>query len=217
MMIFDPEIKNDIMKSNLVILSMIVLLASPGVNAQKWRLNVSAGVDNAAGAIAGTTGGIISSRVGVGGGLDLEMNCSETVSLQLGAHYTQQGFGVSNDDGDAASMRIDVITVPLLLRLKASKSLYFLAGPQFGFVIDGKVKSNGSPEQDVKDMLASTDYYAVFGAGYRFTNNIFIDARYHYGFNNMADELGPDQELKNRYLSFRLGYSFPLGGGMKKK
>lgn len=205
------------MKSYLSLLLTAFLLTSADVDAQQWRLNVSTGIDYAKAAIAGVTDGPIASRVGLGGGLDLEMDCSPVVSLQLGAHYTQQGFGVAKEDGSAASARFDVITIPLLLRLKATPNLYFLAGPQFGFVIGAEVTTNGSPEQDVKDQIADNDYYAVFGAGYRFANNVFIDTRYHYGFNNMAKDLGVDQYLKDRYFSFRVGYSFPLGGASKKK
>jgi hypothetical protein len=197
------------MKPYLSLLLTIFLLTSGGVKAQKWRLNTSAGIDNAVGTYAGTTGGLVTARIGAGGGLDLEMNCSPVVSLQLGVHYTQQGFGLAND-GDAASIRLEVVTMPLLLRLKATKSLYFLAGPQVGLVIGGQLKSTIEPTRKLSDAPRNIDYYGVLGAGYRFDNNIFIDTRYHYGVNDMSKTIGTSTDIRNRYFSFRVGYSFPL-------
>lgn len=207
------------MKPYLSFLLTVFLLTSVGVNrvnAQQWRLNVSAGIENAKGAVAGISNGPVTARTGLGGGLDLEMNCSPVVSLQAGVHFAQQGFGVAKGD-DIASARFNTITGSLLLRLKATKNLYFLAGPQFGYVLDAKSTPNGMPEYDMGDFINKQDYYAVFGTGYRFNNNIFVDARYQYGFNNMAKDLGPDAIIKNRTLSLRLGYSFPLGGASKNK
>jgi len=197
------------MKINFSLLLILFFLASSGVNAQKWRLNASGGIDVSEGAVGGTSGGIVTARIGVGGGFDLEMNCSPVVSVQLGVNYSQQGYGVAKESGDVGIGAINYVTVPLLLRLKATKNVYFLAGPQVGILVTAKNKENGEPVVDAKDFLASTDYYAVLGAGCRFNNNVFIDARYQYGFNNIADKIG--QNLTNRYFSFRVGYSFPLG------
>lgn len=203
------------MKPYLSLLCTFFLLSSVAANAQQWRLNVSAGIENAKGAIAGISNGPVTARTGLGAGFDLEMNCSPVVSVQLGAHYSQQGFGVVNDDA-IASATFDVITVPLLLRLKATNNLYFMAGPQFGLVVKAISNTNGLPKTDISEIIPGNDYYAVFGAGYRFNNNIFIDTRYQYGFNNMAENLGEDQNLKNRVLSLRVGYSFRLGASKKK-
>jgi hypothetical protein len=198
------------MKISFTSLLIIFLFASVGVNAQKWRLNLSGGIDAASGTVAGTSGGIVASRIGVGGGLDLEMNCSPVVSVQLGVNYSEQGYGFAKENADAATAELSYVTIPVLLRLKATKDVYFLAGPQVGILLSAKSNISGSPAEDSKSALESIYYYAVIGAGFRFPNNIFVDARYHYGFNNVIKD-SPENEVTNRYFSFRLGYSFPLG------
>lgn len=200
------------MKKNLILSFLFIIAAASGAMAQNLRLGVAGGIDASKIAISGASGGPINYRTEPAGGLSLEAVISPVFSVQLEANYSAQGAGVIQDDGSTAgSFQFSYITVPLMAKLYGNRQLSFFAGPQIGFLLSAKSKASGDPETDVKDMLKSTDFYAVFGSEYRFTNGVFVGARYSVGLSNMIEDESTNTELKNRYFSFRVGYSFALG------
>jgi len=180
--------------------------------AQKFRLGIAPGIDASRMAISGASGGPLVYRTEIGGGLFAEAMISPTFSVQLEANYAPQGAGVINADGSTAgSYQLNYITIPLLAKLYGNRNLSFFAGPQLGILLDAKSKSSGDPETDLKEQIESTDFYGVFGAEYRFTNGVFVSGRYNVGLSNVIKDKTTDTEIKNRYFSFRVGYSFSLG------
>jgi hypothetical protein len=193
---------------SVLFMSTLVIVS----NAQKIRLGVAPGVDAARMAISGASGGPLVYRTEVAGGLFAEAVISSTFSVQLEANYSTQGAGVINEDGSTAgSYQLNYITIPLLAKLYGNRNLSFFAGPQIGILLDAKTKSSGDPEVDIKEQIESTDFYGVFGAEYRFDNGVFVSGRYNVGLSNAIKDKSTDTEIKNRYFSFRIGYSFALG------
>lgn len=180
-------------------------------NAQSFRLGIAPGIDAARMAISGASGGPLVHRTEVAGGLFAEGVISSTFSVQLEVNYSTQGSGVINADGSTAgAYKLDYVTIPLLAKLYGTRNLSFFAGPQLGILLDAKTKSSGDPDVDVKDQIESTDFYGVFGAEYRFNNGVFVNGRYNVGLSNVIKDKTTNTEIKNRYFSFRVGYSFSL-------
>lgn len=199
------------MKRSFLLCSMFTLLSASIVTAQNLRLGVSGGIDAAKMALSGGSGGPINHRMDLAGGLSFEAGLSSIVALQIEANYSPQGAGVVSDDGSSAgSYQMNYLTVPLLVKLSGSPRLSFYAGPQVGFLLSAKTKSSGNEDTDIKDQLNSTAFYAVFGGEYRFANGVFLSGRYSLGLNNAIEDESSNTEIKNRYLSFRIGYSFAL-------
>jgi hypothetical protein len=189
----------------------VILIAVMTANAQKFRAGIHAGVDIATLRISNATGGPLKKKTDLTGGLSFEALISSTFSAQLEVNYSQQGTGVIADDGGTAgSYNLNYITIPLLAKLHANKNLSFYGGPQIGLLTSAKVKSSTDETQDVKDLLESTDFYAVLGSQYRFDNGVFVDGRLHLGTQGLAKEASTGN-LKNQYFSVRIGYSFDLG------
>jgi hypothetical protein len=181
-------------------------------NAQSFRIGVSPGIDAARMNISGAGGGPLVYRTELAGGLFGEAVISPVFSVQLEANYSPQGAGVINADGSTAgSYQLDYVTIPLLAKLYGTRNLSFFAGPQLGILLDAKTKSSGDPDTDVKDQIESIDYYGVLGAEYRFANGVFVSGRYNVGLSNVVKDETSNTEIKNRYFSFRVGYSFSLG------
>lgn len=176
-------------------------------NAQKIRVGVHAGIDAARFRISGVEGGPLKYKSELTGGVSVEAAFSPIVGVQLEGNFSQQGTGLINDDGaNALTYSLDYITVPVLLKLAATPQLSFHAGPQIGFLLSGHQRNISNPGQDdIKDQLEKTAYYAVFGSEYRFNNGVTIGARYNSGL-GMINKVG--SEIRNTYFSFRLGYSF---------
>ena len=207
---------NNMKMQKTSILAAFILLISAAVNGQNLRFGLSAGVDVSRLALSGASGGPVVNKTNVAGGLSFEAMISSNFGIQLDASYSSQGAGVIYDDGSTSgSYQLDYITIPVVAKLYGTKNLSFVVGPQVGFLIKANTRSTGNPDVDVKDQLENIDFYAVFGTEYRFNNGIFVSGRYHLGVSNLVKDETLNQDLKNRYLSFRIGYSFPLGGTKK--
>lgn len=192
-----------------VVMAMFIITSA---TAQNLQFGVSGGIDAARLVLSGATGGPLKYKNDLTGGLSLEAGINNNFGVQLEVNYSRQGTGVVAEDGSTAgSFNLDYVTVPVVIKLYGSPRLNFFAGPQVGFLLSAKSKQQNAAEQDVKDQFKSTDFYAVFGAEYKFANGIFVNARYNLGLSNIVDEDAlPDSEFKNRYFSFRLGYAFKL-------
>ena len=194
-----------------IVLSLLfVTIGLVSLKAQSLNLGIYTGVDAARFRISGAEGGPLKYKTELTAGASLEAGFSSLFSLQLEANFSQQGTGLIQDDGSTAgSYGLDYITVPLLAKLHATPNLSFYAGPQVGFLIAARVKSSTAPTQDVKDLLESTDFYAVLGTEYKFNNGVFLGARYNLGTQNLV-KATTTGDLKNAYYSFRIGYNFSL-------
>jgi hypothetical protein len=192
-----------------VVMAMFIITSA---TAQNLQFGISGGIDAARLALSGATGGPIKYKNDVAGGLSLEAAISSNFGVQLEANFSRQGTAVIADDGSSAgSYNLDYITLPVVIKLYGTPRLNFFAGPQVGLLLSAKSRVQGSPEEDVKDQFKSTDFYAVFGAEYKFANGIFVNARYNLGLSNIIDEDAmTDSEFKNRYFAFRIGYAFKL-------
>ena len=201
------------MKKAIILLTLVSFVSL--VSNAQLRFGVAPGMSMARIAIAGATGGPLKYKPGLDGGLFLEARLSDNFTIQPEANYSMQGTSVIASDGSTAgSYQFDYLTIPVLVKMYATKQLNFFAGPQIGILLSAKTKSSTSADVNVKSQLKSTNMYAVFGAEYCFANGVFISSRYNLGMQNIAKT--GTTELKNKYLSFRIGYSCPLGGSTKK-
>ncbi|MGZ5263646.1 MAG: outer membrane beta-barrel protein, partial [Kaistella sp.] len=80
------------------------------------------------------------------------------------------------------------------------------AGPEFGFLVSSKAKGSGVTV-DVKDEMNSFDFGVGLGAGYYFTPNFGLTARYVAGFTDVVKD-NPDDAVKNNVFQVGLAYKF---------
>jgi hypothetical protein len=199
------------MKKHFLSVVMVMLTFSM-LHAQNSSVGITGGIDASRMAVAGASGGPLKYRTDLTGGIFFENAFSSNIGIQVEANYSAQGTGLISDDGSTiGSIRVNYITLPVLLKFYGSQRLSFFAGPQVGFLISAKTKTNGQEETEVDDQFKKTDFYAVFGGEYKFASGFFINARYNVGITNVVDEDElPENEFKNRYFSFRVGYAFKL-------
>ena len=99
------------------------------------------------------------------------------------------------------------LTLPFMAKFfPLSNGLYLELGPQFGFLMSKKDKLDGSEIQNFYDSGNKTFDFAVLGGiGYRFSNDVFVDARYIHSFTDTNDHYTGG---KNRNIQISLGYLF---------
>lgn len=113
---------------------------------------------------------------------------------------------------------LDYIEVPLLVKFSfipvgPIKPVIF-AGPSFGYLVKAKGKyteSGTSVTEDLKDEFKSTETAAVFGVGVDFKLPVIkltVDARYHLGISNIAEETYWEGTAKNKGFSVMVGVGF---------
>ncbi|HEX2629749.1 MAG TPA: porin family protein [Chitinophagaceae bacterium] len=202
------------MKKTILLLS-ISLFALMAVNAQH-RFIITPGLNIAKSDISPVgDGSDLKSKIGFDGGIGAEFSFSKYFSIQPEVNFSMQGVK-GEGNGSETIISLNYITVPVLAKVKPAPGFSILAGPQIGFLTSANSKITNEPKQDLKDLLKSTDIFGVFGIEYQFPIGVFVGVRYQLGFTDIIDEeIGT--ELKNRSFTFRAGYSFPLGGAVKKK
>lgn len=117
----------------------------------------------------------------------VDFGLSETVSLRTELQWSAEG-------GKEEDLRADFIQLPILLRLAVSERLSFGVGPQ----VNLKTWKN-------RDSFSTFAFSGVVGAEYMITDELFVDARYSYGFTNILDEDLTTDEAKNHVMQFGFG------------
>lgn len=186
----------------LVFVSAWIVVTS---TAQRFRAGLSSGIDASRMAFNEAGGTPLAYKNKLAGGIFTEAVLSKVLSVQAEANYSPQG-NAAIDGQNSRSLNFNYITFPLMLKLYGTKNIAFIAGGQFGILMDAKSKLNNDPAVNYKSRLKSKDYYAIFGVEYCFENGVFAGCRYHDGLTDIA--LPPAPNFHNRYFSFRIGYSF---------
>jgi len=144
---------------------------------------------------------------GFDGGALLEIGVASKFKLQPEVNYSI--IGVELNDGEReATIKLRYVDVALLAKLGVCNKVNLFAGPQVGFLTWAKRDSSFTSEIiDLKNDFKNHDYGLVFGAEYKFNSHLFLSGRYYHGLYNVAESWN-DFVLRNRYLSFRIGYIF---------
>ena len=201
------------MKTNLIVTLTFILLTSVSANAQH-RFGISPGLSLANIYITQDLGSVDKkSKPGFDGGVFAEFNVSPMFAVQPEINYSMQGVKLTDATGKAF-FNFNYLTVPVLAKVKPVKGLGIFAGPQLGILLSANTKDATGKKTDVKDMLESTDFYAVLGIEYQLPSGFFAGVRYNIGFQKVIEDSG--EYLKNRYASIRVGYSMPLGVAKKQ-
>lgn len=180
---------------SLLFLSMSILV----VEAQGVALGIKGGVNFANQEIETIN---TDSRTGFHGGIFASLMFSETLGLQPEVLFSSQGSKLELNNFDDVKNEFNYITIPLLLKIKATDIINLYLGPQIGFLTSATRNS-----ENVKELYKTSDFSAVFGAGLELFKRLELGARYNLGLSNINDsdpELN-EIEIKNRMFQIYVG------------
>ncbi|MFB3389006.1 porin family protein [Flavobacterium sp. LAR06] len=199
-----------------IIMTAAAVMAFAFSNAQETKFGVKGGVN-----FANLTGDTedASLKVGFHVGGFAEIKVSDKFSVQPELLYSTQGakFDESGEGFDIENkLNLSYLNIPVMAKFYVAEKFSLEAGPQIGFLLSAKAKSEGtdegitlSAEEDVKDSFESIDFGVNFGAGYDFTENLSAGVRYNLGLSNIAKtEDGDDFKMNNSVFSLSVGYKF---------
>lgn len=117
----------------------------------------------------------------------VDYGISETFSILAELQYSAEGAA---DE----TLRADYIQLPILFRFSLGEFFTVGAGPMVSLKTWGK-----------EDGFSTFAFSGVAGLEYMINDELFIDARFHYGFTNILDEDLTTQEAKSTTIQFGFG------------
>jgi hypothetical protein len=115
------------------------------------------------------------------------------------------GQGASDTKEGGGRIKLDYITLPVLAKFPIAKNLSLEAGPQVGFLISGKYKTNDSNEKIPG--LKTIDFGLDAGLEYELNNGVFFQARYNLGLTDIG-YAGDNNRASNSVIQFSIGKQF---------
>lgn len=163
------------------------------------------------------------SKIGFNAGVFMNAPLAENFSIQpevlyndLGSKVTRSTEILGNTYSADYSRNLGYISVPVMFQYNATPAFYLEAGPQFGFLVSAKDKfknsTNGSLDNATivaldKDDFNTFDFGIGLGAGYYFTPNLGLTARYTAGLSDIIKD-NPGDSVKNNVFQVGLAYKF---------
>lgn len=159
------------------------------------------------------------SKIGFNAGLFMNAPIAENFSIQPELLYSQMGEKydqVIAGTTYARSRHLDYVTLPIMFQYNATPSFYLEAGPEFGFMVSAKNKFTNetanttiSESSNYKDDLNTFNAGIGLGAGYYFTPNVGLTARYVAGLTDIyKDGQNSGDAVKNNVFQVGLAYKF---------
>jgi len=195
-------------KKAILLGAMISLLAS-GVFAQDFHFGLQAGanVSSLTGEDVATAvgGGSLSNKIGLVGGVVLQLDLSAMFAISLEPYYTQKGI-LTSSGGSETTLDLSYVEVPLMLKyyiplgpVKPS----IQAGGSLSFNTLAQAVQDG--DSDPLDDISSTDVGVIAGVGLDI-DKFFINVRYEIGLTNVSTD--PAILIQNGTLSAMIGCFF---------
>jgi hypothetical protein len=171
------------------------------------QVGVDAGIAVSRGSYSPSVG--LDRRVygGFDGGVLFEIGLTRRIMIQPEINLSMIGVELNNGQKEA-TIKLRYITIPVLLKVNVSGNLNLFAGPQIGYLLQARRDSSFTNELiDMRYQFKNEDFGITFGVEYKFSRHFFLRAGGTYGICQIAEN-DEDFEMKNRYLSFRIGYIF---------
>lgn len=144
-------------------------------------------------------------KAGINIGFFVAVRLAPNLDLQPEYAFSQMGGDVKATN---TSYYFNYLSMPVLLKYKAHKNIFLIAGPQFDMLIGAKKSVNGSST----DITHDTEERSIgFTAGleYQFVQSFFVGARYMHGFNHIGlGQRSSIQEFKYELAQITVGVRF---------
>lgn len=192
----------------LFLVGAVALFGATSLNAQQFGIKAGMNMTNVSNSDQiGTalSGADAKGKIGFHAGLFMNAPIAEGFSIQPELLYNSKGVKFTYS-GQDANWHLDYLSVPVMFQYNATPQFYLEAGPELSLLLSSKMKGQGSTV-DLKDNTNGFDFGLGLGAGYYFTSNVGLTARYVAGFNDIVKDNDGDA-LKNSAFQLGLAYKF---------
>ena len=129
------------------------------------------------------------------------------IGIQPELLFSRQGSNFQFNSGSGEA-NFDYINIPIILKLYTVAGINLQAGPQFGFLSGGEVKSTiqgVTSVQAAKDAYKGSDFALALGLGWDLPFGLTLDARYNLGLSKINDGTNAP-ESKNQVFQISAGF-----------
>lgn len=144
-------------------------------------------------------------RTSVHLGLVSEIVVSDKFSLQSELLYSGQGSSDGRVQGFSRN-KLSYLTLPIMGKFAVTEGLSFQAGPQIGFLLSAKNKTDTSNDK-IKD-IKTLDFGICAGLEYDFSSRYFIQGRYNLGLSDTGISGDSNKRVANSVFQISIGYLF---------
>ncbi len=193
------------------------------------KFGLKAGVNLSSLSDLESPGYTLSSRTGLNIGGYLNVNFNEKFVFQPEILYTTQGIiqnQVVSGTNIEITYKLDYIAVPLMIKFYPTPKFNLEFGPQLAFIVNKEIQGKGNgqtvnfemdsffQQNNIKLKTNTFDLGLNFGLGFEIVKGLNLNGRYSIGTTKVfegADNLdknGNQASVRNKVLSFGLGYTF---------
>ena len=150
--------------------------------------------------------------VGLVGGAYVNWRLAGRLDFQPEVLVGEQGSAIGSDVADA-KIKLDYVTVPLLVRYRLSSSgggLAIYGGPSLAIKFRARASAEfggNTVTTDISDQIETMDYGVAVGAMYE-RGRYSIDGRYTFGLANINAAEDNPATVKNRVFTALVGVRF---------
>ena len=203
-----------------IVCAVMVILAGGASTAvaQERQVGAKAGV-NAASLAGDGSDSYNDPRLGFLAGGFTVLPVRGPIAIQLEALFSQKGAKLSVNEDLEATLELDYLDIPVMLRFQAPASgstrLHIFGGPSVGYRMGARSKISDSTFNfaegsidNIEDDIERFDFGIVAGAGVDIGRRIVVDARYSWGLSTVNKDTSEGIEIKNRVFSIMAGVRF---------
>lgn len=184
-------------------LLLVLLLFAATTSFAQTRFGITAGV-NLANIVGSDAGDDNAMKIGVHGGLIVDLGITDNFIIEPGVLYSMKG-SQSKDDSEI-KLNLNYIEIPILAKYKLESGLNFFLGPYVGFLMSATGEPGGV---DFKDAVESTDFGLKVGIGYELESGLGFNAHYEMGLAKISKEiLGVQPSTNNAVIGVGISYMF---------
>jgi len=157
-------------------------------------------------------------KAGFYGGGFINIPLSNQFSLQPEILFSQSGGKYDKTFGNkkySFTRNVNNIAIPVMFQYKALPNFYLEAGPEFDIALRGSIKAESGAsdlieqEEANHSSLSRLNLGIGIGAGYYFTSNFGVTARYTAGLTETRGlSLIDDKSMRNNVFQVGLTYRF---------
>ena len=184
----------------LALCTVLVTNAQKSKREEGIKLGIKGGLN-----VANLMGDVedVAIRTSIHAGLVAEIIVNDKFSIQPELLYSGQGASETREGG--GRIKLDYITLPVLAKFPIAKNLSLETGPQVGFLVSGKNKTNDSNETIPN--TKTIDFGLNAGLNYELNNGVFFQARYNLGLTDIGF-YGDNKRASNSVIQFSIGKLF---------
>ena len=196
--------KFSFMKKTLIVLIAIGIAAFANAQKTKQDEGIKIGIKGGLN-VSNLMGDVkdVAIRTSIHAGLVAEIIVNDKFSIQPELLYSGQGASDTSTGG--GRIKLDYITLPVLGKFPIAKNLSLETGPQIGFLVSGKEKTNDSNETIPN--TKTIDFGLNAGLNYELNNGVFFQARYNLGLTDIGF-YGDNERASNAVIQFSIGKLF---------